>query len=436
MDKATQWEAEIPVLANKDVVIIGGSFAGIACAVELAKAGQQVMIIEPRTYLGRELTASLRPWLNLSSHVDRNWPELIQFVMEQSGTQAGAADMVHIPLHPDRLKRALEDKLLSHGIELIYASLPVAIVGYDQEIGLEGIVIANKTGSQFIRCSKQIDTTETAIVSRLCGETVVDFASDEEAAFARILEFTGVEWPDVAAEELTYAVPEHLGLLGGQVRLMEGYRGKQHRYVEYWLQLASANEIETVGERELEARMRGMALTAYLVKHVPAFRKAVLCGSSFELHGPIPLSGAETQQGNPDPQAIDMQQTTNEMPGIYSLCKQLPVCLDPILAVEAGMQLAIELIGRPSTKQVITPNTWKKIDAPIPTLKKVDVLIIGGGSSGACASITAAGEDVNTLLVDMNPGLGGTGTLGGVDSYWFGRREGFAARQSACQVRQ
>lgn len=55
MDKTTQWEAEIPLLANKDVVIIGGSFAGIACAVELAKAGQQVMIIEPRTYLGREL---------------------------------------------------------------------------------------------------------------------------------------------------------------------------------------------------------------------------------------------------------------------------------------------------------------------------------------------------------------------------------------------
>lgn len=428
MDKTTQWEAEIPVLANKDVVIIGGSFASIACAVELAKAGQQVMIIEPRTYLGRELTASLRPWLDLSSHVDRNWPELIQFVMEQSGTHAYAADMAHIPLHPDRLKRALEDKLMSHGIELIYASLPVSIVGNDQEIGLEGIVIANKTGSQFIRCSKLLDTTETAIVSRLCGETVVDFASDEKAAFARTLEFTGVELPDEAAEELMYALPEHLGILGGQVRLMEGYRGKQHRYVEYWLQLASSNEIETMGERELEARRRGMALTAYLVKYVPAFRKAVLCGSSFELHGPLPLSGAETQQGDRDQLAIDMQQSTNGMPGIYSLCKQPPVCLDPILAVEAGMQLAIELLGRPSTKQVITPSAWKKIDSPISTLKKVDVLVIGGGSSGACASITAAGEDVNTLLLDMNPGLGGTGTLGGVDSYWFGRREGFAAR--------
>ncbi|KRE34097.1 FAD-dependent oxidoreductase [Paenibacillus sp. Soil724D2] len=296
MDKTTQWEAGIPVLANKDVVIIGGSLAGIACAVELAKAGQQVMIIEPRTYLGRELTASLRPWLDLSSREDGKWPELIQFVVEQSAAQADAADMAHIPLQPDRLKRSLEDKLMAYGIELIYASLPVAIISNDQESGLEGIVIANKMGSQFIRCSKLIDTTETAIVSRLRGEPVVDLAFNEKAAFARTLEFTGVEWPDKAAEELmTYAVPDDLGLLGGQVRLMEGYRGKQHRYVEYWLELASANEIAAAGERELEARRSGMALAAYLVKHVPAFRKAVLCGSSFELHGPFPLRGAEMQ---------------------------------------------------------------------------------------------------------------------------------------------
>jgi hypothetical protein len=32
---------------------------------------------------------------------------------------------------------------------------------------------------------------------------------------------------------------------------------------------------------------------------------------------------------------------------------------------------------------------------------------------------------MNTVLLELNPGLGGTGTLGGVDSYWFGRRVGF-----------
>ena len=54
------------------------------------------------------------------------------------------------------------------------------------------------------------------------------------------------------------------------------------------------------------------------------------------------------------------------------------------------------------------------------------MLVVGGGSSGATAAITAGREGMRTVLVEMNPGLGGTGTFGGVHSYWFGRRIGFS----------
>ncbi|MDI7276253.1 MAG: FAD-dependent oxidoreductase [Anaerolineae bacterium] len=66
--------------------------------------------------------------------------------------------------------------------------------------------------------------------------------------------------------------------------------------------------------------------------------------------------------------------------------------------------------------------------AAIPVLGQVDVLVVGGGTSGAAAAITAAREGVRTAVVDMNPGLGGTGTYGGVHSYWFGQRTGAVAR--------
>jgi hypothetical protein len=64
-------------------------------------------------------------------------------------------------------------------------------------------------------------------------------------------------------------------------------------------------------------------------------------------------------------------------------------------------------------------------------LRDVDVLVVGGGTSGAIAAIAAGREGRRTLVVDMNPGLGGTGTYGGVNSYWFGRRVGFADRSMA-----
>jgi ribulose 1,5-bisphosphate synthetase/thiazole synthase len=403
MQERTQWEADIPELERKDIVILGGSFAGIACAVELAKAGQQVMIIEPRTYLGRELTAPLRPWLDLCSSDIPHCPELIQFAIAQSWEESFAEGRTHLPLHPDRLKRALEDILIANGIALIYASLPVAIVKKDAGKHPNGIVIANKTGSQFIRCNRIIDMTETRIVSQLSGKTVDLFASEKTAAFARTLEFTGVAWSDEAEGELEVNVPQSLCLLGDKVRLIQGYRDKQHYYVEYWMELGSSNQNqrEATGERELEARRRGMGLTAFLIETVEPFRKATLCGSSFELHGPVPL----------DEGSLNTQ------------------CIDPIQATKTGMQVAAHLLATPyEHTETELANARIRIKTDIPTLKKVDVLVIGGGSSGACASITAGSEGVNTLLVDMNPGLGGTGTFGGVDSYWFGRREGFAAR--------
>ena len=69
--------------------------------------------------------------------------------------------------------------------------------------------------------------------------------------------------------------------------------------------------------------------------------------------------------------------------------------------------------GRAYERQVVPPVT-------IPVHRAVDVLVAGGGSSGATAAITAAREGIHTVLLDMNPGPGGTGTYGGVDSYWYG----------------
>ncbi len=42
--------------------------------------------------------------------------------------------------------------------------------------------------------------------------------------------------------------------------------------------------------------------------------------------------------------------------------------------------------------------------------------------------MTAARRGMHTVLAEMNPGLGGTGTYGGIHTYWYGRRVGYWPR--------
>ncbi len=53
-----------------------------------------------------------------------------------------------------------------------------------------------------------------------------------------------------------------------------------------------------------------------------------------------------------------------------------------------------------------------------------DVIVVGGGTSGASAGIFCGRLGLRTLVLEMNRQLGGTGTVGGVNAYWFGWREG------------
>ena len=66
---------------------------------------------------------------------------------------------------------------------------------------------------------------------------------------------------------------------------------------------------------------------------------------------------------------------------------------------------------------------------PVPVLAEVDVLVVGGGTSGAPAAYVAAEQGKKTIIIDLNPGFGGTGTYAGINDYWGnGKYNGFTAR--------
>ena len=68
----------------------------------------------------------------------------------------------------------------------------------------------------------------------------------------------------------------------------------------------------------------------------------------------------------------------------------------------------------------VTQNEQK-----IPIIGEYDVVVVGGGTTGAPAGIAAGRQGAKTLVLEYLHDLGGMGTAGAISVYWHGNRVGF-----------
>lgn len=65
----------------------------------------------------------------------------------------------------------------------------------------------------------------------------------------------------------------------------------------------------------------------------------------------------------------------------------------------------------------------REVSRPVKGIKKqYELVVVGGGTSGAMAALHGARMGLKTVLIEPNSMLGGTGSVGGVSTYWFGKR--------------
>ena len=374
---------DVPVIAKADVVIAGGSFAAVAAAQTLARAGKKAVLVESRTYLGRELTATIRPWVR------------------GPGTR------------PHAIKLDLENRLLDAGVDLLYGSHPV------QVLPGRGLVIGNKSGRQVVLAGVLVDATPAACLARLAG---AEFQAPrpEHFHFRRTLEFTRTG----QVEDGPLEVPENLGIEGHRVTLRSAARGAV--YVECPLHLPLGGmDYRGMMLREIEARRRTFEVAAHLIANHPAFKGAFFTRGAYELDGPLatpPARSAIRRLEETDPAKAE---AAGETFAKALLAEGIPAAGPPTpVGIPGGT------VSGPDRPQRGRPyETCGVKPVPIPVLDRVDVLVVGGGTSGATAAIVAAEQGLKTAVVDMSPGLGGTGTLGGVNDYWGkGKYSGFTKR--------
>lgn len=449
----------LPILNRCDVLVLDCGFTGMAAALRLSAAGHAVTIVEPRTYPGRELTAKGRPFLKPGEY-DGNPPEPLATAL------AAALDAERggiWTLHEGFLKQALEDTLRQAGVTLYYATLPVGVIRA-ADGGVGAVLVGNKSGRQAIPCKFVVDTTETALMARLLDLPFM--ASASHARYRRRLEFTQVDGLDACRLDCPVEGVEPI------LTLYPGLGGEGHCHLEYEVMLERHGDsaLEAT-RRDMEARRRGVALVEWLKRNHAAFRNALWAASSHELEGPfttppagdgdqsaLPLihlcarDGLEALElpgscfATPVPRLLLASAAARTPAGVALNLTHLPRACDLGLAV-------VDLVQVPRAHppleeapcQIVTPSALALREQPVPqrgvaydhlaasareieSIQTYDVLVVGGGTSGAIASITAGRSGLQTGLIDMNPGLGGTGTYGGIHAYWFGYRGGFSGQ--------
>jgi hypothetical protein len=413
----TMRNCEASVIADVDVVIAGGSAAGIAAAVSAAAKGASVFVVTAEPYLGSDICGTLRLW-----DIDKGEPTPFSQSLLNNG-------QVPEPLH---VKKTLQNYLISNNVPFLLSSFVGGIIT-DSRNEIGGIVITNRSGEQIIKAKTIIDATENCIVARLAG--------------AKFREITGKSY------EFRYTVIGNKPVSGLNFRSLPALvsNGKNYPVTEYAFK--EAKNADTFSEyQKLEQTIRDKTWDADQVDssdilfEIPATH--VVCKTAkpvpFENAGQFPLEALQPKDTN----RIFM---LNGYAGVNFEDKETLLLPGNMIALgeKLGSFVAdtAQKLGKVDSTRILSRNhpksasegiisnkktrpgnhldTFKIELESLPILGTFENVIVGGGTAGACAAISSARYGANTLVIEYLHGLGGTGTMGLIGRYWVGFREGF-----------
>lgn len=148
-------------LERTDVLVLGGSPAGVAAALAAARQGRDVILVEPRPYLGTVVTgAMLNMW-------DLNWGP------HHESTVRGIFGEFFQALHgltfdPMLARTLFKDKISAESRIRLYTETRILrpVMG---DTGVIGAVLQNATGTHGVRAAVTIDTTDDADIAAAAG---------------------------------------------------------------------------------------------------------------------------------------------------------------------------------------------------------------------------------------------------------------------------
>lgn len=413
-----QSEREIPVAYKVDVVVIGGSTAGVAAAVTAAKKGASVFLAAQEPYLGEDLCGTYH------------------FFNGSTTSELGQKLFGNGQPTPMLIKRTLDQELISNKIGFLYSTYVTDLV-YDENKKIAGVVISNRSGRQVVLAKTVIDATPRAMVARMSAAKFADYPSGKQ--------------------EFRYVV------VGNDPKTASGLRR-----IDDTQKIQIKDKTYPVYEYRVtvdmpDASMASFARAEQIARDLTWDPNQVECSDLLFQLPPDPVVGQKSAADESvDVELISLkafQPKKVERLFVLSGCadisrKAAEQLLQPGAMIRIGERIgeeaAMQMVGirdaarltvqgkllqEPKTGDVgellaglrptLNIGVVKADQTHLPVLGTYDVVVMGGGTAGAPAGLGAARNGAKTLVIEYLHGLGGIGTLGMIGRYYHGYRHGF-----------
>ena len=170
----TEPARQIPVLAETDVLVIGGGPAGTAAAIASSRAGAETWLVERYNHLGGLWTGGLVLPL-LSTHAVDRQNRRKQVIYGIGGEMAQrlkdlgmSISEVNPVVDPEAAKYVLDEMISESGVKMLYHAWATGAIM--EENVIRGVFIESKSGRMAILAKIVIDCTGDGDIYHFAGE--------------------------------------------------------------------------------------------------------------------------------------------------------------------------------------------------------------------------------------------------------------------------
>lgn len=431
----------LPVIQEVDVVVAGSSSGAVAAAESAAKSGAKVFLVTAALSLGEDVAGTLRVWAEPKEIASS---ALMGRMFAAAGAAAPAAGKLAYTT-PLRVKQALDKTLLEAGVPFLTGVYPTDLL-VDAAGHPAGVVICGRSGRQAIRAKVVIDATARANLARKAG--------------GRFTAFPAGSYP-VTRVVIAGSPPENAGTV---------VRHDDWQADPDWVQLPARFAIEpalfecSFPVEFADGSARAFAEAEQVARDGTFTSKQLDAADQLGFVPPDHVqSAAPCSKEGVDAGALDLSAMVPDgVPACYVLSGLADVPRSvaaefgkPGFAIRVGArvgaQAAADAKKRVLAGEVRVPGsatTGKTADfrevasnlagplvaaagtvpgepAELPVLGETDVVIAGGGTTGASAGVGAVRNGLHTVVIEPLWKLGGVQTAGMICGYFFGNQRGF-----------